>query len=461
MSKSKKYTQEQLEQCKRRGQQLRKMRESLGWFQPKVAEILGVSVSLISYAESGKPSFLLRHGPRMEAIYREAAPNQPTWEVVDEEEDVLWDTNQSSKSHEQQEEPEFEEEEPLGPEEGLEQVAFNGQVLTGMRQGDQVWISVRRICEAMGVAYGRQSEKIQSHPALNATVHMTRTVAGDGKSRDMLLIPLGKVAFWLGTIHPNRVSEKVRPALVKFQNECAEVLERHFFGQKQQQGQQQQSSSFGLHELLAVLAEQNKQIAEQNRQSQKETLLLVAQILGTKEAQIKDEVKKDTQEAAREAAKQAIQQEQQKAREEMREEDFIPPVGPPRPLSLRADINKRVETYVNVTMGGIGYSESYNRLYSQFEARYRIDLKRRASEETERRKRKAAGGQMSFSIEDEPADRKKEYPYYPKDAKGTKVAPMDIAQWMGCLVDLHALACELFHIGPNEGGKEGGEQYAA
>jgi antirepressor protein len=41
---------------------------------------------------------------------------------------------------------------------------------------------------------------------------------------------LDSMPMWLATVEPNRVAPDVRPKLVRYQNECAQVLHDHFFG---------------------------------------------------------------------------------------------------------------------------------------------------------------------------------------------------------------------------------------
>ena len=46
----------------------------------------------------------------------------------------------------------------------------------------------------------------------------------DGKDREMLCIPIKKVAAWLFTINPNKVKEAYKAAVIAFQDELQHVL---------------------------------------------------------------------------------------------------------------------------------------------------------------------------------------------------------------------------------------------
>lgn len=100
---------------------------------------------------------------------------------------------------------------------------------------DEQLIPIRPICEALGVAYERQSTKLKEHPILSSTVTLRVMVAADGKNREMLCLPIQYVFGWLFTINPANVSEEARDALIAYQTECYDALYRHFFGAQKRQ----------------------------------------------------------------------------------------------------------------------------------------------------------------------------------------------------------------------------------
>lgn len=46
---------------------------------------------------------------------------------------------------------------------------------------EQQLVPIRPICDALGIAYERQSSKIKEHPILSSTVTLEVMVAADGK----------------------------------------------------------------------------------------------------------------------------------------------------------------------------------------------------------------------------------------------------------------------------------------
>lgn len=110
-------------------------------------------------------------------------------------------------------------------------VPFYGDDIEAVQDGPDVWVSVRRMCNNVGLGYGSQTQKLEGRAW--ATVTTIVTVAEDGKSREMLMLHLDSVPMWLATIEPSRVREDIRPKLIAYQKECARVLRDHFFGRQQ------------------------------------------------------------------------------------------------------------------------------------------------------------------------------------------------------------------------------------
>lgn len=93
---------------------------------------------------------------------------------------------------------------------------------------DEQLVAIRPICEALGIAYERQSTKIKEHPILCSTVTLRVMVAADGKQREMLCLPLEYIFGWLFTINPANVNEEAKEGLVRYQGECYHALFEHF-----------------------------------------------------------------------------------------------------------------------------------------------------------------------------------------------------------------------------------------
>lgn len=107
---------------------------------------------------------------------------------------------------------------------------FRGEALEVVQQGADLFVSVRRVCEALGVSNQGQALKLASTEW--AVVKEMLTTGLDGKSYTMTSIHLDSLPMWLATIKPGKVAEEVRPKLLAFQKEAARALADHFFGRR-------------------------------------------------------------------------------------------------------------------------------------------------------------------------------------------------------------------------------------
>ena len=104
---------------------------------------------------------------------------------------------------------------------------FDGKVIETVTGPDgKPWISVRSVCQAIGVDVENQRRRIQTDERFNRGA--ITTVAEDGKNREMFCIPLEQLNGWLFSIQPNRVREDIRPNLIRYQQECFQVLYNYF-----------------------------------------------------------------------------------------------------------------------------------------------------------------------------------------------------------------------------------------
>jgi hypothetical protein len=114
-------------------------------------------------------------------------------------------------------------------------VPFHGDELQALHAPDgKVWVVLRRACEALGIPYEGQRQRLQdSGRSPWATTSMMLVVAQDQKQREVVVIDLDTLPMWLATIDSSRVAEHVREKLVVYQKECARVLRDRFLGPNQ------------------------------------------------------------------------------------------------------------------------------------------------------------------------------------------------------------------------------------
>ena len=128
-------------------------------------------------------------------------------------------------------------------------VPFCHTELTLIDHDGEPYVAMRPIVEGMGLNWKTQYRKIQLRFA-STVVEMT-TVAQDGKSRTMTCLPLKKLFGWLMTISPNKVKADLRNTIIRYQEECDEVLWQYWT-----------KGVAHKHEVLAAIAAWQKREAE-------------------------------------------------------------------------------------------------------------------------------------------------------------------------------------------------------
>lgn len=112
----------------------------------------------------------------------------------------------------------------------LKLATVNNVNIIGLTGGEEMFVPVKPICEALGIASNGQIEKIKSDPLLRSTYKTVLSVGADNKQREMFCIPLIFVFGWLFRIDSRNVKEESREAVEKYQLECYYALAEHFSG---------------------------------------------------------------------------------------------------------------------------------------------------------------------------------------------------------------------------------------
>lgn len=106
---------------------------------------------------------------------------------------------------------------------------FHGAVLYGARIGDVVYVAMKPVVEAMGLAWHGQFERAKRDPILREGIRVTRIPSKRGGSQQGVVLRLDLVHGWLFTISSARIRDEVIQARVQlFQRECYAVLAKRF-----------------------------------------------------------------------------------------------------------------------------------------------------------------------------------------------------------------------------------------
>lgn len=112
-------------------------------------------------------------------------------------------------------------------------VSFHGDEIQAVREGERVFVVVKRLCEALDISHDAQTRRLADKGRCPWAVTTVMVATGsDGKPYEMLCLDLDSLPMWLATIDVGRVKFEAREKLVDYQCECARVLRDHFFRPK-------------------------------------------------------------------------------------------------------------------------------------------------------------------------------------------------------------------------------------
>ena len=105
---------------------------------------------------------------------------------------------------------------------------INGADIISVDRDGEVFVPIKPICQALGIDPEGQRQRIDRHYILKSVAFTLKATGADGKSYDMLCLPLEFTYGWLFTIDANLVADDRREAVAKYQRECYDVLYEHF-----------------------------------------------------------------------------------------------------------------------------------------------------------------------------------------------------------------------------------------
>src|SRR5574338_504280 len=105
-------------------------------------------------------------------------------------------------------------------------VTFHGDTLVLVDHEGDPHVAMKPITENMGLSWQGQHEKLNEK--FGSTIRVILTVGEDGKQREMVCLPLRKLPAWLYSINPNKVKPELRDKIVRYQEECDDVLWKYW-----------------------------------------------------------------------------------------------------------------------------------------------------------------------------------------------------------------------------------------
>lgn len=151
-------------------------------------------------------------------------------------------------------------------------VEFAGSTLVLVDRDHDPFVAMRSVVQGIGLAWAPQYTKICEK--FSETVTIIDAVAEDGMKREMVCLPLRKLAAWLYTISPSKVSPHLRDKVIHYQEECDDVLWKHFKGE--------------THAAMRTLPEASGMSLSQQVAASRHTLDLIERLRRTKDQAQRD-----------------------------------------------------------------------------------------------------------------------------------------------------------------------------
>ncbi len=106
-------------------------------------------------------------------------------------------------------------------------VNFNSQSLFATVIDNVSYVAMKPICENIGLDWASQFSRIKRHPIMSKGIVMI-TTPSKGGIQEMLMLPLKMLNGWLFGVDSTRVKPEIKDAVIKYQEECFDVLANHF-----------------------------------------------------------------------------------------------------------------------------------------------------------------------------------------------------------------------------------------
>jgi hypothetical protein len=89
---------------------------------------------------------------------------------------------------------------------------------------NEFYVSLNKICEALGIDASGQRQRIQRDQAINDSLVLLHIMDKNGDQfRETACLNLKRLPYWLGTIDANRVKEEQRGRVIMFKREFADA----------------------------------------------------------------------------------------------------------------------------------------------------------------------------------------------------------------------------------------------
>lgn len=143
---------------------------------------------------------------------------------------------------------------------------INGIKIAAVRdENNNIFVPVKPICDAVGIDFASQRNKLQADETLGPTMAIIATVASDEKDREMVCLPLKFIYGWLFTINPGKVAPEAKERVLRYRLECYEALYRHFAGSLRRRVEENEAEIAALKDINEAIVREKEAKADRRK----------------------------------------------------------------------------------------------------------------------------------------------------------------------------------------------------
>lgn len=110
---------------------------------------------------------------------------------------------------------------------GMQMINFHGNEIAVIEKDGTQYVAMKPIVEAMGLDWSGQLKLIKGDAVLSKGMVVT-SIPSEGGEQDAVCLPLNKLNGWLFKIPASRYSGERKAAIIRYQEECYDVLFDYF-----------------------------------------------------------------------------------------------------------------------------------------------------------------------------------------------------------------------------------------
>lgn len=107
-------------------------------------------------------------------------------------------------------------------------VPFYGNEIVVVNKKNQKYVAMKPLVEGIGLDWKKQQELIKRDPVLSSVATITGVTGNDGKTYQMVCLPVHYINGWLFKVPASRYRGNKREAIIRYQLECYQALHDYF-----------------------------------------------------------------------------------------------------------------------------------------------------------------------------------------------------------------------------------------